>query len=94
MNLPQLPTDKANHLIYGALIGLVAFFALPLWWVPATAAALFGALKEISDAWLNYRATKEIKQGPHGVEWFDFLATACGGVILSLVCLRIAGSHV
>jgi hypothetical protein len=93
MNLPQLPTDKANHLFYGAVMFnfalLVAHFAFPAHQVLiACAFTVFMAIgKEISDAVINLRATGNPMRGPHGVEVLDAVATCAGGVLVALPLL-------
>ena len=84
MNLPQLPTDKANHALYGALIFSIALIVIqsPIFAMVAVLIAAIG--KEISDAALNWRATGNPMHGPHGVEIFDAVATAAGGVLAAL----------
>ena len=72
MNLPQLPPDKANHALYGALIFNVAF-------VVSRSVA-----KEISDAVINWRTTGSPMHGPHGVEFLDAAATCFGGILVAL----------
>jgi hypothetical protein len=77
MMLPQLPQDKANHFIYGLLIfGVVSLYS-PL--AGLIAAVVAAAAKEASDAYINYKATGSVFQGPHGFEFLDFLATSAGG---------------
>lgn len=88
MQLPMLPQDKANHAIYGAAIALTAavltavgFGAVhmaPL--VALAAAAIAGAAKEGSDWWQNRKAGAEV----HGVDPYDFVATAAGGLVVAL----------
>jgi len=68
--LPQLPQDKANHFIYGALIYLVigvVFGAV----AGLTAAFLIGAAKEIYDK----------VSGKGCPDVLDFVATGAGGVL-------------
>lgn len=86
--LPQLPSDKANHFIYGAAISVCALGAavligawpsVPLWIVPIGAAAAAGALKEGYDAYLSD------VQGH--VELGDFLATTAGGISATLAIM-------
>lgn len=90
MSLPSLPQDKANHVLYGALIFLVAYALLLLFGVPHSAyAALavsvgFGLGKEGVDAWENHKATGDWRTGPHGVEGLDAAATAAGGLVTFL----------
>lgn len=81
--LPQLPADKANHLLYGALIFNAA---LPLS-DAFVALALVAALaigKEVSDWLSNHRARAAGLPAPHGVEVMDALATLAGGVLCFL----------
>lgn len=75
--IPMLPQDKANHFIYGLLISkLIGMGFGPGWGLLAGVAA--GVLKELGDAYINYRATGNFHNGPHGVEYYDFLFTAAG----------------
>lgn len=92
MALPQLPQDKANHALYGAMIALVvkqvavvaAMFGLDLHGFRpkdiglATSAAFAGG-KEGVDALLNVLAKWRGQEPVHGVEWRDALATFSGG---------------
>ena len=80
MNLPQLPTDKANHAVYGAAIACVVSFYSPI--IAGAVVVALAVLKEVSDAVLNYRATGDWKTGPHGVELNDALATILGGALV------------
>ena len=88
--LPSLPQDKANHLAYGAAIFSVALLAahhlMPSHQVLiAGLVVLFMAVgKEANDAWINYKATGNPMQGPHGVELLDAVATCSGGVLAAL----------
>jgi len=90
MNLPQLPQDKANHFAYGAAIGVISSFAtIGLGHpelsrlVPLVAAGLAGAVKELAD-WLQNRQTVKSGGPPtHDVDVLDFLATLCGGLLVS-----------
>jgi hypothetical protein len=84
MNLPQLPPDKANHALYGALIFNVAFLASRSLAIASGVVAAFAVAKEISDAVINWRATGKLTQGPHGVEFLDAAATCFGGVLAAL----------
>lgn len=83
MNLPMLRQDHANHLLYGALIALAAG-ALFGPGIGLLLAVVGGALKEAVDLQLNRRATAAGLLAPHGVEYADFLCTACGGFIVYL----------
>jgi len=84
MNLPQLPTDKANHAIYGALIFNVAFFVSHSFAIAFGVVVFMAVAKEISDAVINWRATGDPMHGPHGVEFLDAAATCFGGVLAAL----------
>lgn len=102
MPLPSLPADKANHLIYGLLISSATYAALlaghqpPLLAARAglAAAVVVGLLKELHDAWVNWRTTGNWRTGPHGVEGLDALATSAGGVPIwaALEALAIVGA--
>lgn len=74
--LPQLPQDKANHVLYGlAAYLLAAAIAGPI--AGLVFAALAGAAKEAYDA-----------TGRGHVEALDFLATTAGGAA-GMVCAYI-----
>jgi len=76
MNIPQLPADKASHLIMGLLVFIcVAFAFTPIWGLAAATAA--GALKEYWDS-----------KGNDCVEAWDFAATVAGG-LLGFICTFI-----
>lgn len=90
MNLPTLPADKANHVLYGQAIAL-SFAALaralghnPAAWAVA-GAAIFGIGKELLDRLANRRAIKAGLPPPHGVEFADFAATLLGGASVGAV---------
>ena len=90
MNLPSLPQDKANHLAYGAAIFsvvlLLAHFAYPNYQIAiAGLTVVFIAFsKEANDARINWQATGNPMQGPHGVELLDAIATISGGILAAL----------
>ena len=84
MSLPQLPPDKANHALYGALIFNVAFMASRSLAIASGVVAAFAVAKEISDAVINWRTTGKLTQGPHGVEFLDAAATCFGGILVAL----------
>ena len=84
MNLPQLPQDKANHAIYGALIFNVCFLFTHSAIVAGCVVAFFAVFKEVSDAIINWRTTGDPMHGPHGVEVLDAAATCFGGVLAAL----------
>jgi hypothetical protein len=78
-----IPHDKALHIIYGA-VAFVAAYMLTSVWFALLAVAILGVVKEVHDAWVNWRATGEIRKGPHGVELMDALATIGGGFLAAL----------
>ena len=86
--IPSLPQDKANHYLYGSIIDVALFIGLTfLTKNPHLSShlsfgltALIGVVKEVKDAWVNYRSTGSWKTGPHGVEGKDALATAMGAI--------------
>jgi hypothetical protein len=88
MSLPTLPTDKANHYVYGSVIDLTLFVGLTyITKNPHLAShlsfaltALIGVVKELKDAVINYKTTGNWKTGPHGVEGSDAMATAMGAL--------------
>jgi len=90
MALPSLPQDKANHVVYGAGIAVVAGYVayvlhLPVAGVGLGAAVVFGALKEALDYYQNLQLTKAGQSPTHGVEFNDFLATSAGGALATLL---------
>ena len=79
--MPQLPADKANHAIYGALIFLAA---LAIFRRPDAAyglVVLAAVGKEALDKLSNMRAVKAGLTPTHGVEFLDALATCAGGAV-------------
>lgn len=93
MNLPTLPADKAQHVIYGAAIAAVAgplsvhFGIQPAGAVALAAAAVVGIVKEAADWLANRKATAAGLLPPHGVEWQDAAATVIGGALVALPLL-------
>jgi len=90
MNLPVIPQDKANHIVYGAVIFCLVF-ALAHRFVPAyqlyvaiawVVMAAFG--KEVVDHLANLHAQQAGLPAPHGVELMDAVATCAGGVLAAL----------
>jgi hypothetical protein len=90
MQLISLPQDKANHVIYGALITLVALVAFNLFGVQHSAAlalavcAIMGIAKEAVDHISNLINIREGKPPEHGVEFLDAVATVAGGLLIFL----------
>lgn len=81
--LPQLPQDKGNHLVYGAVIFNLA---LPLTdaFVALALVAALAVAKEAADWLSNHRARAAGLPAPHGVEALDALATLAGGFLCFL----------
>lgn len=80
MELPQLPQDKANHALYGAVICLVVGGFLGTNW-GLLAALVAGVGKEVLDYVLNKRAGVAAQ---HDVSIEDAFATFAGGVLVFL----------
>lgn len=85
MALPLIPQDYANHAVYGAavylvaaLIGTAAGVGSPKEFALAVTVAV-GAIKEGADYLMNRKAIKTGLTASHGVDWWDFGATAFGG---------------
>ena len=97
--LPQVPADKAQHFIYGAVIAALSTLALfllaralrvPLPLAPIAAAgvaALAGKAKEVMDAKANAKAAAEGEPPPHEVSSADIRWTAIGGVVAAAPAL-------
>lgn len=90
MPIPTIPTDKANHVAYGALAALAGAWAAvaaghadAARWVGFAAALLLGVAKELRDHMANARAVTAGTLPLHGVEWRDVLATAIGGALVA-----------
>lgn len=79
----MIPHDKALHIVYGAVIFVVAHIFMTAWLALATV-AFIGFAKEAHDAFVNWQATGDVSRGPHGVEIMDWIATIAGGLLASL----------
>lgn len=79
----MIPHDKCLHIVYGAIIFVVAHFFLS-GWVALGVVAFIGFAKEAHDAFVNWQATGDVSRGPHGVEIMDWIATIAGGLLASL----------
>lgn len=80
MPLPIIPLDKANHVAYGAALGLAGALAalyldVPIWAGALTLAVLFAAAKEVRDAWTG-RGTPDV---------WDAVATVAGAAPCAIV---------
>lgn len=90
MQLISLPQDKANHVIYGALVALAALVMFHLFSVehaPALALAVcatVGIAKEVVDYISNTLNLRAGRPAHHGVEFLDAVATVAGGVLIFL----------
>jgi hypothetical protein len=90
MLLPQLPNDKANHSLTGAIIFIAVFWlarmAAPAHAMLIAAAAVLAAAvgKELADWIINRRAIALGAQPTHGVELLDAAATCFGGALAAL----------
>jgi hypothetical protein len=67
--LPLIPIDKANHVVYGAVLFIALMPVAGVAWA-AGAVVVAAAAKELRDA-----------TGRGTPEWMDFLATIAGGAI-------------
>lgn len=81
--LPLIPQDKANHIVYGAVIfaaayALFTFAGLPALPIAAGMVVIAAVAKEMWD-----RAHKET----HTPDPLDALATIAGGVVVALPLL-------
>ena len=75
MNLPMLEKDKANHVIYGAVIyGLVSLFITPVF--SLIAVFITGIAKETHD---NYNGKS--------FSYADIMATVAGGILGFLISI-------
>jgi hypothetical protein len=79
--MPQLPQDKANHAVYGALIFLLALAITRRMDVAYGLVVLAAVGKEVLDWLSNQRAIRAGLTPTHGVEWLDALATCAGGAV-------------
>ena len=94
MQLPVLPADKANHVVYGAAIVSACETVLPnvvlpvvgthVFWHSLVVCAAFAVGKELVDLALNTLAKKKGLAPSHGVEPLDAVATVAGGALIVL----------
>jgi hypothetical protein len=90
MQLPQLPADKANHFFYGSLAAAIAVpigahFGFPSQVSALIGSASAGAVKELADAIENAQALICGEAPVHSVDFYDFMATAAGGLPVASV---------
>lgn len=93
ITLPRVPSDKADHYIYGQAVGLVtqflttAFLSAPVPLASTLAAAIVGAGVE-GWQYLQNRKAKQVGITPvRDVSFLDWLATVLGGAILDIATL-------
>ena len=99
MPLPMLPADKANHILYGAVMFmLVAYLATRLGMhgthartVGLLAAIALGLGKEARDWYANRKAAEADQAPAHNVDGMDALATAGGGCLCWLASMAVQG---
>lgn len=85
----MIPHDKCIHIVYGAITFVVAHFFLS-GWIALGIVVFIGFAKEAHDAFVNWKATGSIHEGPHGVEFMDALATIAGGILAALPLFKPA----
>jgi len=71
MALPQLPQDKANHFIYGAIIYLIASFILE----PYPAFFIVGSVAFLKEFYDTYTPSADFS-------FKDFFSTISGGLLI------------
>lgn len=93
-----LPQDKANHVIYGAVVSSLSAAAVlaagvtPVSWTPLIAmasATATGVIKEVMDHRANKLADKQLLVRPHSVEPLDVAWTAAGGAPAAFLTWRL-----
>ena len=86
--LDRLPLDKSHHAIGGAIIAMAVAILSTLFgyassanYIGCAAGVLAGIGKEVLD-WFSNRQFVKLGLPPiHGVEFYDFLATALGSSV-------------
>lgn len=98
MRLPVIPADKANHFLYGALIGIVVKLVCTFFGVgPVSlllmlaAGGIIGFLKEVLDYRANKKAQAAGQAAPHGVERLDMLWTLYGSMAVTFTAFLEQG---
>lgn len=93
MNLPMLPKDKANHVIYGFAIAVVAAVVAVALRLPQpkligiVVAVLFGLAKEGFDYAMNKKSAAAGQPPTHSVDKLDFISTGSGGLAYYVVSM-------
>ena len=93
--LPLIPQDKANHFVYGALIGLLTLAVVSLFdaaqlvqiATPTVMSLVAGVAKEYRDKRANQKAVAAGLIPVHGVELADAIWTTSGGLLVTLAKL-------
>jgi len=91
MNLPQLPQDKANHVLYGLAIAIVVSVVAMLLKMPQprligfVVAVVFAGGKEALDYLLNKKDAAAGKVATRAVEKLDFVATVVGSAVVPVL---------
>lgn len=76
MNLPQLPQDKANHFIYGALIYLIG----SVWILPGPCLFITASVAFFKEFYDTYTDSSDFSLE-------DFCITCAGGVTIMIAQL-------
>lgn len=87
MLLPVIAEDKANHLIYGGAISLMAFAAAKLVLGRSLAESLCAAALAAAVVAIGKEVYDRQHITAHTPDWLDAVATICGGLA---VCAAIA----
>lgn len=91
MGLPVIPGDKANHIVYGAVIAAIGaiiahkYLSLHIGEFSMLLVIACGFLKEAADWISNKLAIRAGRPPVHGVEGWDFVATVCGGLLVNVL---------
>ena len=76
IKLPQLPQDKANHFIYGALIYMIA----SLWILPGPCLFITASVAFFKEFYDTYTDSSDFSLA-------DFSVTCAGGIIIMIAQL-------
>jgi hypothetical protein len=93
MKLPLLPQDKANHIVYGAVIFNIALALSTLFGIgsglliASIAVVVFAFGKEVVDHICNRIDIDNGRLPNHSVDWLDAAATILGGILAILPML-------
>jgi hypothetical protein len=93
MKLPLLPQDKANHIVYGAVIFNIALVLSTLFGIgsglliASITVVVFAFGKEVVDYIRNRIDIDNGRFPNHSVDWLDAAATILGGILAILPML-------